>query len=204
MTAYMMVYLVSPFIEKGLDSLSKGTVISVMVGMGIIEFFSLPVNANLGSSFFGLLFIYILARYMRKAEIHISMRKALVLLATAICLIIIVEEFINSFISKKELMFWCLQFNNPIIIVEAVSLFYIVKDLPVRQIKWINLLLAPCLCVYLVPEQILPYKKIVSVLEESTITGTLYIFLFIFGSLAFGHVAFFVSKKIMGMIPVKE
>lgn len=101
-------------------------------------------------------------------------------------------------------MFWCLQYNNPIIIVEAICLFYIVKDLPVRRIKWINVLLAPCLCVYLVPEQILPYKKIVSVLEESIITGTLYIFLFIFGSLAFGHVAFFVSKKITGLIPAKE
>lgn len=125
MTAYMMVYLVSPFIEAGLQALDKKTMLISFVGMTAIEILSLPSGVNWGSTFFGLLYIYVIARYMRILNIELNARKGIAIYILALLSMILLEEFINGTMHKKERLFFMLDYNNPLIITQAVCIFYI-------------------------------------------------------------------------------
>lgn len=195
MTAYIMVYLTSPFIELGLKMLDGKSQLLVFCCMTIMEGLSVPAGTNLGSSFFGLLYIYMLGRYMRINKIRIGTRKCMLLIISAILAMILLEEFINSFMGRKERMWFILYYNNPLIIIEAVSIFYIVKNFRSRNSKFINRLFAPCLCIYLIPEFFLPYKSIILIYEKSISMGIMVTVLFILCCLIAGHIIFFIAKQ---------
>lgn len=123
MTAYVMVLLISPFIEKSLKVIDKKDFIYVLIFMTLIEVLSLPSMRNWGSSFFGLLYIYMLGRYLRTYSIIISKRKALILFLGMTVLMIASMEALNYLPIKKSSLFYFLQFNNPIIILQAIGFF---------------------------------------------------------------------------------
>ena len=67
-TSYVFVFLVSPYINIGFEYLSKSLTRCIVIIMTIIEIASFPNN---GSSFYGLLYVYILARFLRMENITI-------------------------------------------------------------------------------------------------------------------------------------
>ena len=140
MTAYIMVLLISPFIENGIKLINSQEFICVLVFMTLIEVLSIPAMRNFGSSFFGLLYIYLLGRYLSMYKIKLTGKKALLLFICMTALLMICLETLYFLPIKNSALFWFLQFNNPIIILQAVSLFFIVLNLKPIYNRHINLL----------------------------------------------------------------
>lgn len=82
-----MVYLIAPFIEAGFKQLEKKEILVILIIMTGIEIFCIPARTNWGSTFFGLLYIYILARYMRLYGIRLRMSQSIELLIVSMLLL---------------------------------------------------------------------------------------------------------------------
>ncbi len=197
MTAYIMVLLISPFIENGIKLIAKKEFICVLVFMTLIEVLSIPAMRNFGSSFFGLLYIYLLGRYLSMYKIKLTGKKALLLFICMTALLMICLETLYFLPIKNSALFWFLQFNNPIIILQAVSLFFIVLNLKPIYNRHINKILQPCLCIYLLTELTQPYKLIVAQLDSNPILGIGIIIGALIVCLALGQVIAYLADKIV-------
>lgn len=199
MTAYVMVYLVSPFIEKGMEYLNKKEILYILIAMTLIDVIGIPLEMNWGGTFFGLLYIYMLGRALRLNNINIRKRQSLLLYVSATLILIGGLVILNATPIKKSSLFWSLQYSNPIIVMQAISLFYIVKDIKPRYNNHINWAFKPCLCIYLLTELLSPYKFVVNQFEKNAFKGCLLTGIIILGCLLFGHLIFFVANKITSL-----
>ena len=83
MTCYMLIFLLSPILNKGIESLSKNSFLLIIVSLVAYQFFSfLRFQNNGGSNFVGLLTIFLIGRYfcIYKIEIKKNIAKVLFLL----------------------------------------------------------------------------------------------------------------------------
>ena len=70
LTGYMMVFLLSPLISRGIETIEKKQFNQIIFLMTMLEVFSfIKLIPNSGSNFYGLLYIYILAQYIRKYDL---------------------------------------------------------------------------------------------------------------------------------------
>lgn len=197
MTAYVMVYLVSPFIEKGMELVDKRRILYILFAMAMIEILCIPMRVNWGSQFFGMLFIYMIGRYMKLNNISLNKKQSANLYATSTLILICALILINVLPIKKGAMFGSLQFSNPLIILQAIGMFFIAKNIKPHYNKYVNYIFSPCLCIYLITELLRPYKFVVNLLDESIFKGSLAIFIIISGCLLTGHLIFFAADKIV-------
>lgn len=156
MTGYVMVYLISPFINKGIEEIQRKDFTHLLLLMTGLEVFSIiTLQANSGSNFYGLLYIYVLGRYMRKYDIRFG-RKVNVLVYVS-CLAILSFLLYIFFVLPQpynKLFFVTLGYNNPLIIIMAITLFFVIRDLRPRYNPTVNTFLSPILYVYLLTETI--------------------------------------------------
>lgn len=196
----MMVCLISPFIEQGLKVLQKRELLYIIGGMTIIEICSIPLRLNWGSSFFGLLYIYILGRSIRLYKIDIDRKRAICVFAVMTLLLLVCLEALNNLPIGKSSLFWFLQFNNPIIILQAIGLFFAFLHLPPSYNKWINSFFAPCLCIYLLTEWSHPYSLVVKQIENNILVGVVWVICVIIGTLFIGHLIFHIADRIVQIL----
>ena len=156
LTGYMMVYLVSPFINKGIKEIQRKDFVYLLLLMTGLEVFSIiTLKANAGSNFYGLLYIYVLGRYTKKYDIRFK-QETNILVYTG-CLTILSFLLYMLFLLPSpynKLFFIALGYNNPLIIIMAITLFFIIKDMRPRYNLQINAFLSPILYVYLLTETI--------------------------------------------------
>lgn len=185
-TCYALVFLVSPFVEEGFRYLSQRTILSVLAIMTAIQLLSLPCDKNYGSTFFGLLYLYIIGRYMRYYNVTLNRWSATILYASSFLLILVGMFCLSLLPVRQAILMWWLQFNNPLIILESIAVFFLFWNLKPFFNRRINRFLAPCLCIYLFTEGIKPYKLIINCAEDNILLGVLFFVLFIMISLLLG------------------
>ena len=139
----------------------------------------LSLHPNSGSSFYGLLYIYVLARYLRNINFTCSLYK-LLFVYTISLLLLSGGVFWGTQLSGKmaKLSFIILSYNNPLIIVMATSIFLIVKSLKPIYITWINICLSNVLIIYLLTEAFgsVLYKYEAELFDKSFLQGLLFSF----------------------------
>lgn len=156
LTNYVFVYLMAPFIESGLKTMNKKTVKQIFFIMTFIEIAGFTrLSPNSGSSFFGLLYIYFLARYLKKYEYNFSF-KSIIPLYFISFLLLWGACYWTSFLGDKyaKLAFILLGYNNPLIIIMAISIFYCFLNIKPFYSNLINRLFANVLSIYLLTEAI--------------------------------------------------
>lgn len=195
-----MVYLISPFIEKGVKSLNKKEIQYILITMTMIEVLCIPLQTNWGSSFFGLLYIYMIGRYMRLYNIKLRQKQSTIIYTGTTLLLICVLELMNITPLNKKLLFEALQYNNPLIVLQAIGLFFIFANLKPHYNNRVNRLFRPCLCIYLITESITPYKYMIKRFEDNIFFGIILTFATIIGCLFIGHIVFFATNKISNLI----
>lgn len=164
MTAYVIVYLMSPFINRLLLSLEKETYIKLLVLelllWGIIPFFSLQETTGMGfTQLIWFIVMYTFGAYMRlyKSKTSSSQRYfKLVLLCIITMLIIIVT--LNILGIYSQVIFNHITYfrwsNSPVIIVFSLSLFRLFEQLDIQNSVIINFIARGTLGVYLFHENI--------------------------------------------------
>lgn len=171
LTYYIFVFLISPFINLGFERLPLKAIKTVMLIMTFIEIARITALLDSsGSTFYGLLYIYMLARFLRKVDFTLPTKSlfafylfSLVLLWIICWFFATIEGQIGGY-SLSKISFKLLGYNNLLIIIMAVTTFMLVlKAKPVFS-PIVNKLSSNVLYVYL--------------LTEITLGGGGYIFLY--------------------------
>lgn len=112
------------------------------------------VRASLGSNLIFLLIIYLLGRFMKNYNINIKKHQSIICWCISTTILFILLK-ISSLINPK--ITWLLMsYNNPLIIIQAVSIFYFILSYKPHTNSRIILLGRHCFSIYLITEILRP------------------------------------------------
>ncbi len=202
-TAFVTLYLVSPFVNIAMQHFSRKQAIGMLMLLyGILLYRWLFLVSNAGSSFAGLLFIYVLARYMAMNNLSLSKRNACLLFVGSLVITTCVacalfyglREHMNP-VYAQRIVFQVYAYCNPLIVMMAVCLFFFALSFQPRTVRWLNTLLKTNLFIYLFTQGvgIVSYKDMATMLRENPIQYTAVAGLIIFASLLAGHIISFAA-----------
>lgn len=111
-----------------------------------------------GSSLLGMLFIYLLARYIKLYYTEVSLKYAVTLWLLPVIIVIIL--MIASLKAGHSGVSWSLLwYCNPLIIMSGVGLFFIFNNVPQFHSRLLNWMGRHCLSIYLITEINKPIYK---------------------------------------------
>lgn len=202
---YMLIFLMSPILNKGIENLRKNSFLFIVVVMGVIQTISfLRLQSNGGSNFLGLLTIFLLGRYLGIYKIEIKKKTAIALFFS--CWLSLVGLMFISDLYFKKYLFVFLNYNTPMIMIMAVSLFYFVKGLKAHYSSMWNRMLQPVLFIYLLTDGLYEpfYKWIVQVLEKDFVIGVLLYMIILVACLLVGHVVIILVNYFLNKIEIRN
>ena len=149
---YFMLMLLSPIIEAGIRGVDISKLGKILVCVIAINCVGTWVNGlHSGSDFVGLLTIYLMGRYVGLSDIHVGRLTSSfsLLLSTAILVVLLCVALRYD---RLYFVWILLSLCNPLIVIQAISVFYLTKSLPGRPCRICNFLGAHCFGIYLLTE----------------------------------------------------
>ena len=126
-TYYILLYLFSPIINSGLDYISEKRQYNILlIILYVIGYLYHLIIGKLSlhsgiSQPFNMLFVYVLGRYMRKFDLHLSWRIFALSEVLLLCSILLLYTY-----QGNSSLVWHFYTNgNPLVIIAATSLFFI-------------------------------------------------------------------------------
>lgn len=205
MTCYMLIFLLSPILNKGIESLNKNRFLMIIVSLVAYQTCSfLRFHNNGGSNFLGLLTIFLIGRYFKIYNIQIKKKVAFFLFVACWIFLIALMLFADHY--SKTHVFTLLNYNTPLIMTMAISLFYYVKGMTPSYSLMINSFLKPVLFIYLITDGLFVpfYKWIVSVLHSDMILGVLLYVTIPIVCLLIGHTLIKLVDVLVSKINIKK
>lgn len=203
-TAYMQLFLIAPFIEYGIEKIGTKNFRFIIIALTVINILNLTSQThNHTLTLYGVLYIYMLARYMRTVDFKMW-RPGIVFLMSFMALWGL--TYFTSLIpgEGKRISIKLLEFyNNPFTIIMAVSLFYIIKSIKPYCNKTINKWLKPILTIYLIEEGTngIFYEVEGCLFRENVFVGILSISVIAIVIIVLGHPLLKISSAISGKMP---
>ena len=205
-TAYVTLFIVSPFINTALQYLSKKQVIGMLLMLyAILLYRWILLVSCAGSSFIGLLFVYVLARFMEMNKITLSRTHASLLYVSSLFLMTLVScilfyglrGYLNP-VHTQRIVFQVFAYCNPFVVIMAVAIFFFVLSFPPRTIVWLNVLLKTNLFIYLFTQGVgvISYKKLAVLFCEQPFLYVKDALLIILGALLVGHIVVILTNWI--------
>lgn len=163
-SCYIGVYIFSPIINIAFEKLSKRQIQITLLGLLFLNCFSsfLFDNRSLGAngySFFSLVTIYCVARYMKIYDLNLKHP----------LLIFILSSFSTFFINaaacyfSPSLIFPASRYNNPLIVIAAISIFFVFLKMKPFYSKKLNIIASYALAVYLIHNHPFVFRKITTI-----------------------------------------
>lgn len=152
LTWYIVIMIISPLVELNGGKKRDSLITSMMI---FINSFGIWLNhRSSGSDLMGLLTIYMtgrmLSKYYRELEkITIKFWLFIFFLVTAV-LTLAAAAFSSR--GDDKMVWTLLMYNNPMVIIQAVSLFYFTKGLPMKLWSIPRFLGSHCFAIYLITE----------------------------------------------------
>lgn len=208
MTDYVMLYILSPIFNEEFDHLR---IKSKVYLLGLLFIFSvmgiLVLYQNQGSNLVGLIMVYLLARLLRERFWGgiFTMRNSIKIYASSFILLFssIIAIYYGADLihlaSAKKMIFPLLSYANPLNILMAVSLFYIVKNIPQYSNSLLNKILSANLFIYLITEigGFVSYQDIAVLFDRSFGLAMLYSFGIIIACLGIGYLIMMLVSMIV-------
>lgn len=143
LVAYIVIYCLSPYIVRLLDSLQDNEIRKLILGYGIINtILGFILNDSVYGSGFSVLpmmFVYILGYYISRCDGSFKIRKMNLngISYLAISVIIAVAALVLLHFGKQKLAYRVLcDYRNPLLIISACGLFLFFKnDVKIKSIK---------------------------------------------------------------------
>ena len=198
MTYYVLVMFISPIINKGFESESKKMVSITLLTLIIYQFFSfVRLIPNGGSSFLGLLTVYLIGRYCNVYKFDISVNKAILLFVLFYVLQLSGMLLCGHYMQK--ILFRTLNYNTPFILMMSISLFYIFKGMTPRYSKRINYCIQPVLFIYLITEGLGGrfYRLIRDIIDDNFLMGASVFFIAIVSCLIVGRLIMWFTNMLI-------
>lgn len=201
LSEYVCIMFLSPLLERGIKSINKKKFSVLLVGLFLFNCVGLYITRiHTGSSLMGMLFIYLLARYMRLCTPRIPMKSSLVLWLIPVMIVVLL--MITAFKIGHSEVSWCLLwYCNPLIIMSGVGLFYIFNNLPQLHSRTINWMGSHCLSIYLITEINKPiYNYWATEFETNFLWGIALVVFCVYLFMAIDTIQSFVNKLITKLV----
>ena len=175
LTEYVTIMLLSPFINNSISNIPRRTFEFSLCGLAMINCYGLWVTQkSTGSSLLGLLFVYLVARYLAIYKVELTLRRSFALLAVSTILLFTLTYTVHITGHTKYswvLLWYC----NPLIILQAIALFFTVRAFRQTHIWIFNWVGAHCFAIYLFTECFgqIQYRFWASLYREWTIIAAL-------------------------------
>lgn len=127
-SAYILLMIVSPYINKGINSIGLEKYRILLVLMMVICYGGNFIFHRNGTTFNILLFIYFLARYIKITGFEMSSKRSLFIFFASTTFTALSVVFANNFLGGKLLKIICNN-HNPFILISALSLFFAFKNM---------------------------------------------------------------------------
>ena len=194
MTYYMLIFIMTPLLNKGIEILDKKDFLKILlllIGYQIMSF--LQFQSSAGSNFLSLLTVYLLGRYCNLYDFKLSKNKSLWIFISSWAILLLLMFLCDNY--NKKVIFKLLNYNTPLLMLMSVSLFYYVKGLPPIKSKVINKGLKTVLFIYLITDGFyVPfYKWLAHILEVNLFLGLGLVLLIVVLSMLFGWVIMLMS-----------
>lgn len=190
LTCYVMVFLIAPFINLGFEQLESKMIKHILIIMTFIEILCLiNLTPSRGSTFFGLLYIYCLGRYIKRSDFSFSNSKLmLVYFLSLVALWVSIYWGYDIVLNGSKLSFILLSYNNPCIILMAICIFFLFQKFKPTYNSKINYILTDVLAIYLLTEGIggSLYHYLANTINQNWLIGILLVFLVMFIALIIG------------------
>lgn len=210
MTEFVILYILSPIMNLGFDSISQKQQKILLFLLFLFSFMGvLLIYPNQGSDLKGLILIYLLARYLKtNGCAFLSFNKSALIyiisfsiLFLGICVIYYISNEYKAIILAK-LIFPFLGYANPFIIVMAVTLFFMVKNIPSYSNKFLNKILKSNLFIYLITEIgcFVSYKNLAHEFSENFISAVFHSLMIIAICMLVGHIVIYIVELMFRLV----
>ena len=125
LTSYVVIMLLSPIINKGIEMIDiKQFGINLFLLFFIYSVVQYKLGMNIGGNLITMLLVYLLGRFIKKAQIVLSRTQAVVLYCFSLMILLSVMFFF--FYSRDFHSIWMsLCYNNPIVILMSLSILFV-------------------------------------------------------------------------------
>ncbi len=208
LTCYVMVYLVAPFIDCGFEKLPHNTLKQIIYIMTFIEIAGfIRLIPSSGTTLHGLLYVYILARYLKIINFRCRSFKLFICFLLSFFILWVLCYLCSTFSDKySKLSFILLGYNNPLVIAMSLSFFFLIYNLKPLYSKVINRLFSNVLVIYLMTEGIgeTLYRFESYLIEKNLLLGILIVLLSMFICLLIGEMISILFSKLLVVTKTRE
>lgn len=158
-TAYLALYFIAPFLNKGIESAEQGQLAALLAGFLFLDCFAgflFGTLSGMGYSFFHFITLYLLARYIK---IYVKDIKRASLIWIALSLLLFGATLVLLHFGKLPTIWMMFSYNNPLIIASAVVFFFVFKGFNLQN-KAVNLISGLVFGVYLVHDHYLVREQL--------------------------------------------
>lgn len=153
LSVYVIIMVFSPILNAGIDNIDTKTFRNILI---ILFFVFSVVKFQLdggGYNMITLTLIYLLGRYCKKSRLAISRKKSILLWITSVSILfsIIIYHYYND---DYNSIWVILSYNNPIIILMAMAIFYFTISFKNSTKMWALFLGSHSLSIYLISEML--------------------------------------------------
>jgi hypothetical protein len=140
--------LFSPFLNKGLDLINKREFGTILILFGLFNFFPYLLNGTINERF---VFIYLIGRYFKKYPVRIFNEKALHLFVSGVLLSVMIMFIKINYVPQIPFRY-IYDYSSPIIILMAISFFFLFKNRGSFHSETINYLSSGVFAVFLITD----------------------------------------------------
>ena len=151
LTIYFVIFMLSPVINKGIESISKrqfAFIIIVLLAMNSFGQYVLSLSS--GYSFQSLLIIYLIGRYLRIYPLIMDRKRSILIWAVSTAALFVCLKL--SILYHPKFAWHLLSYNNPLIIIQSVCVLHFVLSFPPKRPLIFIFAGAHCFAVYLITE----------------------------------------------------
>lgn len=199
MNCYLVIFMISPFINRGIQTLNK-TQVRILLGV-FISYETYCFIRSLGYDVMDMLIIYIIGRYCSLHGVPLSRKQATILFIGCLSVLFSLEMLFSFTPIAAEVRL--LSYKNPLVILMAVSFFFLFLSFKPRSIGWINKILRPCLFIFLLTEGLSSsnlYRFVCDLYRDSAAYGIVFSLVVIFACLFVGWVLTEISRLVVNKL----
>ncbi len=166
-TNYIGLYFLAPFLNEGIKNICKNQATILILGLILLNCFSSFIFGGISKSgyhIFSFILIYLLGRFTNIHKIEIRYAKTVLTFST---FIISITGITLLYIKKSNLVWQLFYYNNPFILISAISLFFIFNNYKIKANNLINKVAATTLGIYMIHDHPLVRDFIAQIVKDS-------------------------------------
>ena len=158
MTAFVQLYILSPILNYWTKDVAKSDFKLIVICVFFLSFLHIITGSyNAGSSLLGLTFVYLLGRYLNKYGCFDKRKSIRFYLCSFVGLFsLLLSIYFAMEVSDNDkglkVILYLLGFINPLIVIMAVCIFFLVHQMAAWKNKCVNKLISANLFIYLFTE----------------------------------------------------